>query len=282
MYKRVRLGLAVVASPLEVGADEAPVLQEKAASALREEGGDRLDLCVSGGVVSSVRDAVAAGRQFYDRRVDAVCVVAASWFEDYLVLDMLEECDAPIFGWAMPGMETGSLCGMQQLGFILRQLGRPHAVLYDGADSRDAVQSALAYASAAALRRRLRSTRIGFLGHRVEGMTETTGHELALKRTFGPRVVGIDSQAFLQRLALVDPEEGRARWAQLQEEVGRVACGEDAGLESLQVHAALKKLIEDEMLSAVAVGCYPNLMGQVCLAVSLLGEEGIPVACEGT
>jgi L-fucose isomerase-like protein len=34
-------------------------------------------------------------------------------------------------------------------------------------------------------------------------------------------------------------------------------------------------------LSAVAVGCYPHLMGKVCLAASLLGEEGLPVACEG-
>ena len=34
-------------------------------------------------------------------------------------------------------------------------------------------------------------------------------------------------------------------------------------------------------LSAVAVGCYPHLMGKVCLAASLLAEEGMPLACEG-
>ncbi|MFW9847461.1 MAG: hypothetical protein ACFFD6_11975, partial [Candidatus Thorarchaeota archaeon] len=281
MDRRIRLGLAVVASPLEVGADEAPLLQERAISAVRREGGDRLDLCAFSDVVNGVASAASAGRLFYDHRVDAVCVVAAPWFEDYLVLDMLEECDVPIFGWAFPGMETGSLCGVQQLAFILRQLRKPYQVLYDAMDCLDAVRRVLAYSSAAALRRRLRSARIGYLGHRVEGMTETTGHELALKRTLGPRVVGIDSQAFLQRLAHVDLEEVRARWVQLQEEVGSITCDEDAGLESLQVYTALKNLIEEEMLSAVAVGCYPNLMGQVCLAASLLGEAGVPIACEG-
>jgi L-fucose isomerase-like protein len=40
-------------------------------------------------------------------------------------------------------------------------------------------------------------------------------------------------------------------------------------------------MIEEAGLSAVAVGCYPHLMGKVCLAASLLGEEVIPVACEG-
>ena len=64
--------------------------------------------------------AVKAGRYFYDHRLDAVCIVAASWFEDYLVLDLLEECDVPVIAWARPGMETGSLCGMQQLGFMLK------------------------------------------------------------------------------------------------------------------------------------------------------------------
>jgi L-fucose isomerase-like protein len=281
MDRRMRLGLAVVASPLEVGAEAAPTLQERARSVLRMTGGDRLDLVVCSETVDSVQAAVLAGRELYDLRVDAICVVAASWFEDYLVLDMLEECDAPILGWAVPGMETGSLCGMQQLGFVLRQLGRPYDVLYRGIDSEDAAQRVLAYGSAAALRRRLRSARVGYLGHRVEGMTETTGHELALKRIFGLRIVGIDTQLFLQRSASADPEDGRARWAQLQGEVGSVVCGEEAGLESLRVYAALKQVAEEELLSAVAVGCYPSLMGQVCLAASLLGEEGVPVACEG-
>jgi len=281
MDMRLRLGLTVVASPLEVGADEAPLLRERAQGAFRSAGEDRLDLHTCRDVVLSARDAVQAGRELYDQRVDAICVVAASWFEDYLVLDMLEECDVAILGWAMPGMETGSLCGMQQLGFILKQLERPYELLYDDLDSPAAKQRALAYIRAAALRRRLRGARIGYLGHRVEGMTETTGHELALKRIFGPRIVGIDSQAFLQRVAQVDIEAARDRWAQLQQQVGCVQCDEEAGLESLRAYAVLEELVDQGMLSAVAVGCYPDLMGRVCLAASLLGEKGVPVACEG-
>jgi len=90
MYNRIRLGLAVVASPLEVGADEAPMLQERAETALRSLGQDRLELCSCRDVVVSAQGAVEAGRQFYDQRLDAICVVAASWFKDYLVLDMKE------------------------------------------------------------------------------------------------------------------------------------------------------------------------------------------------
>jgi len=281
MDNRMRLGLAVVASPLEVGADQAPILLERVEIALRSLGQDRLDLCLCRGVVVSAQDAIQAGRQFYDQRLDAICVIAASWFEDYLVLDMLEECHVPILGWGTPGMETGSLCGMQQLGFMLKQLGMPYELLYGEIESSEAKRQVLAYTSAAALRNRLRRARIGYLGHRVQGMTETTAHELALKKIFGPRIVGLDTHLFLHQVSQVKVEDVQAQWAQLQQQVGGVTCKEEAGLESLRVHAVLKELIESEMLSAVALGCYPHLMGKVCLAASLLGEEGIPVACEG-
>jgi len=270
-----------VTSPLEVGADEAPALLHRLQAAFEGAGFDRLELYPSQQPITDPTSAVEAGREFYDRRVDAVCIVAASWYEDYSVLDMLEECNVPVIAWARPGMETGSLCGMQQLGFMLKQLGQPYCFLFDEVEAGEALRRAWDYAASAALRRRLRRARIGYLGHRVEGMTETTVHELALKKVFGPRVVGIDSQVFLEQAARVAPESVADRWEQIKGRVGQVTATEEAGIESLQVYTALKGIIEEAGLSAVAVGCYPYLMGKVCLAASLLGEEGIPIGCEG-
>lgn len=281
MKHLIRLGIAVVTSPLEVGAEEAPVLLENLSRAFDSAGYGRLDLFPSPQPATDPASAVAAGRYFYDQRVDAICVLAASWYEDYLVLDLIEECNAPIIAWARPGMETGSLCGMQQLGHMLKQLAHPYLFLFAPVESKDALRRAWDYASAAALRHQLRRGRIGYLGHRVEGMTETTGHELALKKMFGPRVVGLDSQVFLDRAARVAPESVTRDWERLTSQVGQVTATEEAGLESLQVYVALKEMSEKAGLAAVAVGCYPHLMGKVCLAASLLAEEGIPVACEG-
>ena len=273
---KARLGLAIVASPLEVGADQAPELLARAKEVL---GG--VELYPYETPVTDVRDAIKAGRYFYERRVHAICIVAASWFEDYLVLDVLEECDVPVLLWARPGMETGSLCGTQQLGFLLKQLSKPYKMLYDELDSPSARRKLSSFASAAALRYRLRRARIGYIGHRVEGMTETTGHELALKKLFGPRIVGIDTHVLLERASQVQDEAVREKWEEIKRQVGKVTCTDEAGMESLRFYRALKSLIEEKMLDAVAVGCYPYLMGKVCLAASLLGEEGVPLACEG-
>ncbi len=281
MKDHVRLGLAVVASPLEVGAGEAPALLERLRVALSGMGQDRLEVLPFPQPAVNPDMAVVAGRFFYDQRVDALCVVAASWFEDYLVLDMLEECAAPVVAWARPGMETGSLCGMQQLGFMLKALGHPYCVLFDDLESRPSLERAWRFALAAAVRRQLRRARLGFMGYRVEGMTETTGHELAMKKIFGARIAHIDTAAFLERTARVPREGPAARWAALRREVTCVQVSDEEGVGSLQVYEALKAMIEEGGLSGVAIGCYPHLMGKVCLAASLLAEEGVPVGCEG-
>ena len=280
MTDPVRLGLTAVTSPLEVGAADVPALLERLRYALAQGGPAKLDLILASPSVDPP-SAVAAGRLFHDERVDAICVIAASWFEDYLVLDLLEECDVPVVLWARPGMETGSLCGMQQLGFMLKQLGRPFCFVFDEPGPGISVQRAIEFAKAAALRRALRRARIGYLGHRVEGMTETTAHELALKKLFGPRVVGIDSQVFLDRAARVPAGPAAAHWEQVKVTVGRVSSTDTSGVLAMQVYAALKETIAGADLTAVAVGCYPHLMGKVCLAISLLAEEGISIACEG-
>ncbi len=277
---RIRLGIASVSSPLEVGASDAPALldqlQQAACGAIQD-----VEICRPPKAVTDPSSAAEAGRYFYDQRVDAACVVAACWFEDYLVLDLLEECDVPVVAWARPGMETGSLCGMQQLGFMLKQLHKPFLFVFDEVGAPPALARVREFASAAALRSRLRRARIGHLGHRVLGMTETTANELALKKTLGPRIVHIDSQVFLQRAARVPADAVDGPWKHLKTQVGRVTSTDDAGIESMQVYTALKETVQELGLSAVAVGCYPHLMGKVCLSASLLGEDGVPMACEG-
>jgi L-arabinose isomerase len=277
----VRLGITVVCNPLEVGAQEAPELLQQLEQQFAGQGEGRLTVFRSPVAVTDPASAVKVGKFFYDLRVDAACMLAASWFEDYLVLDLLEECDVPVIAWARPGMETGSLCGMQQLGFILRQLTKPHCFLFDHICAPPALRRAWEFAAAAAVRSQLRRARIGILGRQIQGMMEITGHELALKKLLGPRITGIDTHVFLERASNISSTSVSGRWKDLKAEVGYVTAGDEAGLESLQVYTALKEIIGELGLSAVAAGCYPHLMGKVCLAASLLGEEGIPVSCEG-
>jgi L-fucose isomerase-like protein len=94
-------------------------------------------------------------------------------------------------------------------------------------------------------------------------------------------VVPLDLPGLLRRAGEMPEAEARALWDSLRGRAGRCLVNKEAGLDSMKVYAALRELVEREGLDALTVGCYPHLMGRVCLAASLLADEGVPLACEG-
>ena len=264
-------------SPLEVGANRAPKAAQDLARFLKSAGCDVIEL----GPVDTPDKSLAAGRTLAENHVHAVVLAAASWFEDYLVLDLLEEFNVPVLLWSLPGMETGALCGTQQLTAYLKQLDKPFRCLYGPLDHAGNLEQAMTFLRAAALKNQMRRARVGFGGYRVTGMTEVSANEMGLKKAIGPRIIPLDMPLLLARAKDIPDEDVRDRW---QAVVGRSGCCKVTapdGLDSLKVYVAVKELVDKHRLDALTIGCYPHLMGRVCLAASLLADEGIPLGCEG-
>lgn len=274
---RPRLGVVGLSSPLEVGAEQAPRAAAELAQTLQEAGCET----VEAGALETSDQAAAAGRKFAEEHVDAVAGVATSWYEDYLVLDLLEECPVPILLWSLPGMETGALCGTQQLTCFLKQLGWPYEAVFGELTEAAAWSRARAYVRAAALRARLRRARIGLAGQRIGGMTHTSPNEFLLKKALGPRVVPMDLTQLLQQASEIPAATSRSLWQNVCARVGSCQVSEAEGLDSMQVYVAVRERVTEHRLEALTIGCYPHLMGRVCLAASLLADEGVPLACEG-
>ena len=272
-----RVGVASLSSPLEVGADRAPGAAESLARVLAEAGCDVVPL----GVVDTAEAAVAAGRKLAEGHVNAVALTPVCWCEDYLVLDMLEECAVPVLFWPLPGMETGALCGAQQTACFLSQLGAPCSLVFGEHGNAECLAEAMTFLRAAALKRRLRRARVGLAGHRVGGMTHTAPNEFALKKAIGPRVVHLDLPDLLDRARSASEDDAAGRWNDLLACVGSSRVSEADGVDSMKVYSAIREAVAEYGLDALTVGCYPHLMGRVCLAASLLADEGVPLACEG-
>jgi len=272
-----RIGVASLSSPLEVGADRAPKAAEDLSRLLQSAGFDVIPL----GPVGTPDQSIAAGKRLAEQHAHAVAFATVSWFEDYLALDLLEESRVPVLLWSLPGMETGALCGSQQLTAYLKQLEVPFACVYGPVERGTGFEKASAFLQATALKARLRRARVGFAGHRVAGMTEVSANEMALKKVLGPRIVPIDLPNLLAQAKDMADAQARALWKSVVENSAACKVTEDAGLESMKVYLALKKFIDHHGLSALTIGCYPHLMGKVCLAASLLADEGIPLGCEG-
>ncbi|MCC6127163.1 MAG: hypothetical protein IT426_19550 [Pirellulales bacterium] len=272
-----RVAVGALSSPLEVGADRAPQAAADLADLLESLGCEVVRL----GAVLNPDLAAEAGRRMAESHVHAAAMVAVSWFEDYLVFDLVEECPVPLLLWSLPGMETGALCGIQQLTACLKQLGAPYRAVFGQFDLPDCRERAMAFLRATALAYRLRRARIGFAGHRVGGMCEVAANEFALKKAIGPRIVPID----LPRLLAAAEEEPdppmQQKWLEVVNRASSCKVEEAEGLDSMKIHAAIRRSVEQFGLDALTIGCYPHLMGRVCLPASLLADEGIPMACEG-
>jgi L-fucose isomerase-like protein len=276
--QRPKVAVGALASPLEVGAERAPQAAADLAARLHQAGCEVVPL----GAIVTADAAVAAGRGLAAAGVDAMALAPASWFEDYLVLDLLEECPLPICLWPLPGMETGALCGTQQFTCYLRQLGVPFEAVFGATETGPALGRVLAFLRGAALHRRLRRARIGLAGQRVRGMTEVAVNEMALKRAIGARVVPVDLVGLLRRAqCAAESAEASTVWSALQAAAAKVCVSDDAGREAAGMVVAIREAVRQEGLSALAFGCYPDYMGCACLAASLLADEGIPVGCEG-
>ncbi len=272
-----RIAVASLSSPLEVGADRAPKLAADLTGLLESRGCEVLNL----GPVGNPDQAVAAGRKAAEAHVHAVILTVASWFEDYLALDLLEECPLPVLLWPAPGMETGALCGAQQLTCYLKQLEIPYHSIFAAVEEGEDFASTMEFLHAAALRYRLRRARIGHAGHRVAGMTEVAVNEMALKKTVGPRVVPLDMPELLARAQKTPEDHAIELWRKVTGRAGACRVSDADGIDSMKVYGAIKKLVQEHRLDALTIGCYPHFMGRVCLAASLLADEGVPLGCEG-
>lgn len=272
-----RVGVAGLSSPLEVGAAQAPQASVELARILRETGFETVEV----GALGDADRVMAAGRKFTEEHVDAVACAATSWYEDYLVLDLLEECKVPILLWSLPGMETGALCGTQQLTCFLKQLEWPYACVFGDISDGECKSKAQTYLRAAALLNRLRRARIGLAGQRIGGMTHTSPNEFMLKKAIGPRVVPLDLPKLLQRASEVPETTSRPLWEEVRACAGSCQVAKEEGLDAMGVYVAVRDLVMEYHLDALTIGCYPHLMGRVCLAASLLADEGVPLGCEG-
>ncbi len=273
-----RVGLAVIRHPLEEGGEQAPRIFADAAQALRAAGMDVVEAPTS---VEDEASAVAVGRHFYDHRTPAIVLAAATWSADPLVLDLLAECNVPIVTWALPGMNTGSMCGCQQFCYVLKELGKPYRFAFGQPDDAAVIGRIDHYVTAVNLAAELRKTRMGLVGYRVPGMTEVTFDELALKGVLGPRTVHYGLKQIAERMADVPEADALATWQQRMGHVKKVSVGQADIVASMRAYHVFKQLADSDGLSGLAVECYPEFMGRFCAAASLLADEGIVIGCEG-
>jgi len=275
----LKLAAVALAGEYEVGFDKTPELHKKTIDALRMKGINVFDtetVMYDQNTMFKARDALA-GHDF-----DALLVCVGTWSEDHHLLDLMGYCKKPILLHAYPGVDTGSLCGVQQIGSVFRDIGfSDFYYVFGEAGSEETTAGILRHLKVLDLDEKMKHVKVASIGNRCAGMTETAFDEFALLEKTGARVVTIDESELLEEVEHADAEAARQLCAGLKQRFTHVNVTDEALLESLSYYLAMQTLAKRYDLSGLAIKCYTKYMGKICLAGALLAEEGIVCACEG-
>ena len=278
--RRPRLGTVALGFPGYYLGEE--MATAKYGEMLKHLGHQELDLVPVGEVVLDGEAARRAGKELAAADVDLMCAVLTTFVPDHYIVELLKDCDLPIFLWAIE-REIGclSLVGGMLINPTLYELGRPHQLCGADVGDMDTTEALLAYARASMLRRALREMRVGYIGGNPDIMFSMAPDLYGLNRTMGVTVVPLRDFEYTRRRATISDEEARADWEIVVRAVGRVNVSETDALAASKAFLALRQIAEEGGLDALSVNCWPDLKSIICLPIARLNDLGISAACEG-
>lgn len=277
---KIKIAAVGLAHPFEVGYDNAENLLNTTVRTLEKI---NVDCFNSGVIMHDLKTVEKAAEKLRKEEFDALLICIATWSEDHHLLDLLSYIDKPVILRAYPAFDTGSLCCAHQIGAVFTDIGKKYEFVYGDADDKLMAEKTKNIAAPYALERIMATARVGAIGGRVKGMTEIAYDEFSIKEKLGARVINIDEKEMTERVKAISDEKAQAVLSEKRPlfKNCKITSTKDGMTESIKYYIALKELCEEYALSAISVKCYTTYMGKVCLAYSLLAEEGVVASCEG-
>jgi L-fucose isomerase-like protein len=246
--------------------------------------------------ISDLDQAEDFARALQGQDVDLLLVYQATFADSTMVMALTENTDAPVFLWAIPEAWSGgrlrlnSLCGINLAGHALTLASRNYEYAYAAPKDRETIRQVQALAAAGALRRRLRSARLGVVGEHPVGMDSCHLDEATLKDIFAVQVRKIPLEELFARARAVPQTDLDATRAALDTRLDNLASLEQVPLRgTLSVYRALREIALEEKLDGLAVRCWPEFFTQMgcaaCGAMSMLSDgfgmdSPLPCSCE--
>ncbi len=245
----------------------------------------------------SDQDAVKqAIEQLKDQAVDLMLVFYATFADSTMITALSEASEAPLFLWAVPEPWTGerlrlnSLCGINLAGHALTLRNLKFDYGYGAPDDSKIIEIIRLRATAGAVKRSLRSIRLGVVGQHPEGMDSCHLDAGQINDTFGIQIETIDLQEVFERAKSIKDDQIAEIRSELDRHLDNLPELEQDPLNgTLRVYQALYDIAREQGLSGLAVRCWPEFFTQMgcaaCGAMSMLsdgflGRTPLPCGCE--
>jgi L-arabinose isomerase len=253
---------------------------------------------VHAGLVEEEQQAAAAARLFNAEDVDLIVAMELAYTKGIVPARTLIDTTAPVLVWnaqkiARLGEDDGfdvvmlnsGMAGIPELTAVLLRTGRDYSMVTSRLDDPDGRRKVREIIQAAAVRRRLRTARVGVVGHAFEGMTDLMFDALSLRKEVGPVVWPVEPEKVAVRFGEIAQADIDAA---VVAERARYGVDLEAPLfdRSVRLALALESVAKEHRLDAFTafdqvwlsdprVGIIPSYgTGRLC-------ELGIPAAPEG-
>lgn len=267
------------------------IMRRRAAEALAEL---KLEVVTAAEPVVDDYSIIAAIEQITRAGCDSLVVLQPSLGNGQLAFTVMQQWQKPVVLWATPERPDGpakasscSLVATHLWASMFRQSNRAFEFVYgDPAidETRESLRRALLLTQVSA---ELKRTKVGLVGTHAPGFVAMAADPFLLQQSLGVQLHDLSLTQFIERARTMD----EARVAEDVKQVGKMALPMDAGVtrDDLAVNSryylALKDLIVEEKLDAVALQCWPELSNQVgqwpYLALTRLTSEGVITSMEG-
>lgn len=299
MAVRAKIGVLVMAL-LEDDYNKTGHMRPAATAAGREiaDGLAAYGDVVHAGLVEEEAQAAAAARLFNAEDVDIIVAFELAYTKGIVPARCFIDTTAPVLVWNTQrirrlGEDDGfdvvmlnsGMAGMPELTAVLLRTGRDFEMVTSHWDDPEGRRKVREVITAAAVRRRLRTARIGLVGHPFEGMTDLMFDGLSLRQEVGPVVWPLEPEKIAVRCGEIPQPDVDAAVA--AERAKHAVEMEPALFErSVRLALAIESVIREHGFDAFTafdqvwltdprVGIIPSFgTGRLC-------ELGIPAAPEG-
>jgi L-fucose isomerase-like protein len=234
--------------------------------------------------VFSREEARVAAKRLFDENVDLVVYFIATWIEAPVVISAIKEVDIPYVVWAVSDPHTLSFVGGHEVATSLKEMNKEFKFVFGVPRDRSNLKQIVSRAKASAVLKRLRKAKIGLVGYMTMGMYGETLDHIELLDKIGPEIVHVDTYRLIDGINKIQNQEAEKLIEETRKKVGIIEAPKADLLKSFKAYLTLRKIVEQYKFDALAVKCHPEMSqvygSSLCVAVSLLIDDGIPVSCE--
>jgi len=245
----------------------------------------------TGSLIMSDADVEAAIQQLEARQLDMLLVLQASFADSTMVKRMAEALDVPLLLWALPEERVGgrlrlnSFCGINLAGHSLKRDGYHYDYIYAAPDSDEAIEKLRTFATAAAVKNRLQSARIGRVGENPAGFETCLFDAEMLKSRVGVEVVQLELETVFEGARAAEPAKVAEVEAGLRGQLsGLDDVDADEARLTMSTYVTMDDLAATQQLDGMAVRCWPEFFTDLgcsaCGAMSMMSDSMRPTSCE--